>query len=121
MQLPKCDTCGKEVKIKEGVLSISFRKIREIQDKQEEFKKRHPGPLLNVCEVMAFPSRVPWIWHHCGCNMNGTSYEIEGNRVDTIEKAMGWTLHLMEKNWFEYTDWRGLISRLYPKCDIENE
>lgn len=115
MELPKCDVCGVQVKIEEGVLSISFITIREVQEKREEFKKNHPGPVLTVGEVMAFPERVPWRWHHFGCNVDG-SYSIEATRFDTIEKAMHWTLHLMEKNWFEFTDWRGLISRLYPEC-----
>ncbi|MGA2463713.1 MAG: hypothetical protein ABSH06_05095 [Thermodesulfobacteriota bacterium] len=116
MELPKCDVCTREVKIEEAVLSISFREIREVQEKREEFKKNHPSPFLDVREVMAFPGRVPWVWHHYGCNVNGSSYEIEADRFDSVTKALRWTLHLMQKNWFEFTDWRNVIERFYPEC-----
>jgi hypothetical protein len=116
MELPKCDKCGRDVQLKDGVFSISFKEIRQVQEAEEQFKKRHTSPLLHVSEVMAFPGRVPWVWHHYGCNMNGSSYEIEADRFNTISKAMGWTLHLMGKNWFEFTNWRNVIERFYPEC-----
>lgn len=121
MQMPRCDVCNEEVKIEEGLISISFREIREVQEKQEQFKKNHPGPVLDVGEVMAFPPRVSWVWHHCECDVNGASYQIEGSRFDSVTKALRWTLHLMQKNWFEFTDWRNLIERFYPECDSEDE
>lgn len=117
MEIPKCDVCGKDVQLSDGILSISFRTIRQVQEKREEFKKNHPGPVLTVGEVMAFPPCVSWIWHHANCNnADGSSYEIEGDRFDTHEKALHWTLHLMEKNWFRFTDWRGVIEKFYPEC-----
>jgi len=116
MQLPNCDVCEKEVEVKDGILSISFKEIRDVQEREAMWKKNHPGPLLDVAEVMAFPHRVRWMWHHCRCNMNGSSYQIEGSRFDTHEKALHWTLHLMEKNWFRFTDWRGVIEKFYPEC-----
>jgi hypothetical protein len=119
MELPRCEACGKEVKVEEGVLSISFRTIRQVQEKREEFKRNHPGPVLTVGEVMAFPPCVSWVWHHCGCNVNGTSYDIEGTRFDNLRKALHWTIHLRDKTWFKDTDWREVIHRFYPECDTE--
>jgi hypothetical protein len=116
MQLPNCDLCGKSVELKSGVLSISFQKVREVQDQKAKWEKAHPGPVLHVSEVMTFPSRVHWVWQHCGCNVDGSSYEIEASRFDNVSKALHWTLHLMAKNWFEFTDWRSVIARFYPEC-----
>jgi hypothetical protein len=116
MQVPNCDECGKNVKLKDGILSIPFQKVREVQDQRGRWEKTHPGPVLTVGDVVTFPPRVSWGWHHASCNANGSSYEIEGTRFDTIEKAMNWTLHLMEKNWFEFTDWRSVIEKFFPEC-----
>ncbi len=115
MQIPRCDVCGKEVQLGDGVLSISFQKVREVQDQKAKWEKAHPGPVLNVGDVLASPPCVSWTWHHCKCNVSGC-YEIEASRFDSIEKAMQWTIHLMEKNWFKFTDWRGVIEKFYPEC-----
>jgi len=116
MQIPRCDVCGQEVEMKDGSLSISFKEIRDVQEREAAWKKAHAGLFLDVGEVMAFPVRVPWTWHHCKCSVKGSSYEIEGSRFDSVEKVLHWTLHLMEKNWFEFTDWRTVIERFYPEC-----
>ncbi len=116
MELPKCDVCGKRVELKDGILSISFRKVRELPDQKIKWEKAHPGPILTVGDVMAFPLRVSWVWHHFICNVDCSSYEIEADRFDNHEKALHWTLHLMEKNWFRFTDWRNVIDRFYPEC-----
>jgi hypothetical protein len=108
--------CGQEVEMKDGILSISFKEIRDIQEREAAWKKAHPGPVLEVREVLAFPSRVQWTWHHCKCSVKGSSYEIEGKRFDTVEKALHWTIHLMGKNWFQFTNWRSVIARFYPEC-----
>jgi hypothetical protein len=117
MQLPNCDVCRKSVELKDGVLSISFQKVREVQDQKGRWEKTYPGPVLTVGDILASPPRVSWVWHHANCNnADGSSYEIEGDRFDTHEKAIHWTLHLMEKNWFRFTDWRGVIEKFYPEC-----
>lgn len=95
-----------------------FREIREVQNKKEEFKKNHPGPVLTVGEVMAFPHRVSWVWHHFGCNTD-SGYDIEATRFDTLRKALHWTIHLQDKTWFQDTNWRDVIHRFYPECDTE--
>jgi hypothetical protein len=120
MQLPKCDVCGKEVELKDGILSISFKDVRYVQEQEAEFKKKHPGPVLDVGEVMAFPDRVPWRWNHIGCSRD-SSYDIEATRFDNLRKALHWTIHLQDKTWFRYTDWREVIHHLYPECDVEND
>lgn len=120
MQIPKCDVCGQEVELKDGVLSISFKRVRDIQEHEAEWKKNHPGPVLTALEIMDFPCREPWAWHHIGCNTD-SCYDIEAIRFDTIRKALHWTIHLQDKTWFRNTDWREVIHRLYPECDCEND
>ncbi len=116
MQLPNCEVCGKSVAEKEGILSISFRDVREVQEGEREWRKVHPGPILTPKDLMSLPSSVRWVWHHASCSIDGASYEIEGESLDTHEKALHWTIHLMEKKWFHFTDWRGVIEKFYPEC-----
>ena len=120
MQLPRCDICGGNVQLKDGILSISFREIRDFQNQEVGWKKNHPGPVLEMGELVTFPNRVPWIWHHIDCNTD-SSYSIEAIRFDSIRKALHWTIHLQDKTWFRNTDWREVIHRLYPECDCEND
>ena len=117
MQLSNCDVCGKDVEVKDGVLSISFKKIRDVQQQRAEWEKNHRTPLLKASELMSFPDCVPWIWHHSRCNFDGTSYDIEGTQFDTPAKALRWSIHLIEKNWFQFTGWREVIHRFFPECN----
>jgi hypothetical protein len=116
MELPKCDVCGEDVTIEEGLISISLKKTLEVQEKREDFKKKYPGPILHVGDVVTFPPSVPWVWHHNTCNSDG-SYSIEATRFDDLRKALHWTIHLQGKTWFKDTNWRNVIHRFYPECD----
>jgi hypothetical protein len=116
MQLPKCDLCGRDVQLKDGVLSISFREIRAVQSAEDEFRKAHSGPVLDARDIADFPDKVAWKWRHYWCDPGEFSYDIEWLRFNTIQLALHWTLHLMAKNWFQFTNWRSVIERFYPEC-----
>lgn len=116
MQLPQCDVCGKQVQLKDGILSISFREVREVQEAHERFKRDHTNPVFHVSDLLTLPERVHWKWHHSKCN-GQSSYWIDACRFDTVEKVLQWTIHLMDKTWFQLTDWREVIHRFYPECD----
>ena len=116
MEFPKCDICGGDVSRENGVLSISFREVREVQQAHQEFDKKHSGCVLHVSDFMTLPERVHWKWAHSKCNSQ-SSYQIEASRFDMVEKALHWTVHLIDKNWFEFTDWREVIHRFFPECD----
>lgn len=34
-----------------------------------------------------------------------SGYFFETSRIDTIPKALDWTLHLLEKGWLQHTNW----------------
>ncbi len=119
MELPKCDVCGKDVSLEEGILSISFKEIRERQEAKREFEKTHPEPVLGVIDFLNYPDQIPWKWHHIACNEDG-AYCIEATRFDDLRKALHWTIHLRDKTWFQDTNWREVIHRFYPECDTES-
>ncbi len=113
MQLPKCDVCGEVVSLKDRVLSVSKAEIERYREAQEAFRNRHRGPFIMVTEFLEHPGLVTWKWSHSRC-VNGSAYEIEAERFDSLPKAMHWTLHLMGKVWFGCTNWRAVVTRLYP-------
>lgn len=115
MELPNCDECKKSVQLKEGVLSISFKEIQEVKNAREDWdKKRSRQSIPDMTDLMTYPESAQWRWRHCKCDL-GSSYQIEAERLDNVEKVLHWTFHLMGKNWFELTDWRKAIMRLYPE------
>lgn len=69
-------------------------------------------PLATVPRV----EDVPWQVVHLDCITDAEwqrGYPIEGTRINTVRKALAWTLHLMEKTWFEFTDWRRVMQKLF--------
>ena len=113
MELPNCDKCSKPVKREQGVLTISFKEVREAQREREAWEKEHPQPIKVLHDYLTYPKRINWKWGHRKCFQN-SSYPIDATRLDSAEKVLHWTFHLMEKNWFMATDWRGAINKLYP-------
>ena len=117
MQLPKCDLCGKKVELKDGILSIPFKEIRDREEKAREFKKTHPEPVLHISEFLNYPDKIQWNWQHKKCCSEDGSYSIEATRINDLRKALHWTIHLSDKTWFKDTDWREVIHRFFPECD----
>ncbi len=115
MEIPNCDQCGKEVKLKDGVLEVDFKEIRSTQEARNKWEKDHPERLLSSIDLLTYPDNAEWKWHHRRCGPECGTYWIDGTRLDSTEKVLHWTFHLMGKTWFEFTDWRKAIERLYPK------
>jgi len=113
MQLPKCDLCRQMVQLKDGVLSICFNEILEVEHIRKRWEEDHPDLILHVRDFLTYPDQADWKWQHSKCDVD-SSYQIEAARLDNIEKVLHWTFHLMGKNWFQFTDWRKAILRLYP-------
>lgn len=106
---PACDVCGKPTDRSDGYLRITWTRIQEIQREQRAERTTEPE-LINLAGVLPIPR--DWQWGHSEC-LPESDYWIEASRIDTLRKAMAWTLHLMEKNWFAGTDWERAIRRLY--------
>ena len=110
--------CGGPVlKHKDAALFISFKDIQETQDRVTAWRAKHTEPILSAGDIMTFPDRLPWKWAHYGCDDSTGVYQIEGDRFNSLQKAIAWTLHLMTKNWFEFTDWASTVRRFFPECD----
>ncbi len=69
-------------------------------------------PLASVPVVKT----VSWRTFHFDCITDEEwewGYPIEGTRINTLGKALAWTLHLQGKTWYEATDWENLVRKLF--------
>jgi hypothetical protein len=111
-----CCICKKEVVWSKGALVLKgdMRDIKAYQDKVKDWEETHNMEIgVSASELLLLPDRVPWIWGHQKCVDRFQFYWIDGERIDTPLKALHWTLHMMEKNWFESTRWDSVIDRLF--------
>jgi hypothetical protein len=84
-----------------------------------------PAPafrLISVADLMNAPSRAQWAVHCDDCNPHSAGdgtycngcYWFDANRCRTWEQVASWTSHLMEKDWFQATNWGNFLQSLGP-------
>lgn len=117
MKRPLCDVCGRPVAAGRGVLAVDTRRAWEAVGAREAVDARLHAAygsgglvVIPLDAFAAYPDPVHWEWGHARC-VRG-DYAIDEERIDTPAKALGWTLHLMKKAWFEATGWETSVRRL---------
>ena len=106
MEALLCSGCGKPTPVSDGYLSILDDEINEYGQSKafQESQRPDDGEPVMLAGEVGCP--LNWRWGHNECLPAGSDYHIEGRRIDTVEKALGWTLHLMEdKYWYSATNW----------------
>jgi hypothetical protein len=112
---PGCQVCRKPVSTAQGRITIYRPELSLYTQRYREWEADHAHGYeksLDGEEVSDVPPRVAWHWGHAECLEEGM-FEIPYARFNTIEKAMAWTLHLMKKPWFKYTNWDFVIKSHY--------
>jgi hypothetical protein len=109
---PPCDVCGQAVRLSEGMLGVDKAELERFETKNAKWEQEHPGDIIKYEEIMTSPESVKWHWGHVRC-IPDTMYEIEANSFGTVSKALGWTLHLMEKDWVSNTNWNETVRRFH--------
>jgi len=115
---PDCDVCHKPVsRGKAGALSVCATQVKRHEAEVRQWKDAHPGPIVSGSAAQSYPRAVPWVWAHRTCQDGETGcdcgYWFSGDRFDTTAKALGWTLHLMEKEWLASTEWEDAVRRFH--------
>lgn len=109
MKLPDCDACGLAVTLEEGSMWVWVGACVDYKEAiaAVDWDKPMKGP-------PDLPVRPEWMWGHktCGSNQH-QEYWIDAEGIDTVEKALAWTLHFTEKTWVVWGAWERLLRRLY--------
>ena len=115
---PLCEVCENPVTTLEGCLLLYHDEMKGYDVAEENWRNAHPvnqdsmlAP-ISMTELLDRPLPVAWHWGHNSCLDEGM-YFITADRLDTIEKVLSWTFHLMEKRWINTTKWEKAIRRIY--------
>jgi hypothetical protein len=105
-----CDGCGKPAD--NGYLYVTYAAIHEYEVQKSEWDAAHPpGQALSLTGLFDHPEPARWWLMHRRCDPqpDADSYWIDLERINTWERLVHWTAHLMEKNWLASTDWQRLL------------
>lgn len=106
---PSCQICGKPVSSNQGLITIYKKDLSAFEKSKKIWEGKHPKDEPYAAKDLAeFPCSVEWHWGHSKCLKEGM-YEITYDRFDTVEKALSWTLHMMDKPWVDQTNWADMV------------
>ena len=108
--LPVCDLCAKPI-IEKGGLDINPAVVMDTYIAWHKWEREIEGQMYQTSDMPDLPEHH-WRTAHWECTGDDDTYWIEWDRINSPEKAMGWTKHLSGKVWFSHTDWFDLMSRL---------
>lgn len=114
-----CDVCSQPVEDGEGSLYVRFSDLNAYRREQAEWDAAHPGSAFDLAALMQMPRRAPWWIHHDRCQPedDADGYHIDVERIRTWRAMVGWTAHLMEKNWLGNTNWRSVLGNAAESRD----
>jgi hypothetical protein len=113
-----CDHCNKIAS--EGWVWLRGAEMNKAYDAllaSDELDKKSNG-VYSMADLMNLPEGGEWSITCSKCykedmeRMN--DYDISIDRISTVHDVLDWTLHLMKKNWFEYTNWEELVRGAIP-------
>jgi hypothetical protein len=111
-----CDHCEEPLRRGKACLVVYYKDILHVEAAMALRNASHPvnedGLTVVTGKGMGeLPDDAPWYWEHDACSGEGDGYWIEVSRIRTSAKALGWTLHLMGKTWFQHTAWQAAMGR----------
>jgi hypothetical protein len=107
-----CQTCSFPIQGDTGSLYVRLGEVTAAQAARADWEERHPsGTAIDITELLTHPEDVRWRSAHDKCrdDRDQGCYEIDVPRIATWSALCRWTAHLMEKNWFDLSDWDSLL------------
>lgn len=121
-----CDECKKPIPSLDGHIYVLMHdvEVAEIAAPalREEFSTELPGGgrAYSGADLLRMPDKTArWRTVHDTCTPaeHENIYSIDLSRIDTYEKALHWTGHLMGKTWLASTNWGAVIRRMTKDID----
>lgn len=109
----RCNECRRPVADGEGWITIDMREVKAREAAYAEWEARHPGPVVNLRELLELPDEVQWqVFHReCDPNIDATAYWFDIERCRTEAQLLDWCSHLLEKQWLSATAWDDFLRR----------
>ena len=118
MIMRNCSICDMPTTLDTAVAEVDHMSAREQWHQWKTWEYEHTAKLpeghgVDLNEV-PYQEPVPWEWNHRNCQRENVTdtYWIAAARINTPEKALGWTLHLNKKTWMDKTNWGDFVRTL---------
>lgn len=112
----QCRECGRDIADQEGYLLISITDAYRVKDEQRQWHaEHHPAGEefrgVSLGEIMELPEEARWVPLHGKCDPHRdiVEYTLGIEDARTPRQLLTWTLHLMDKDWFQYTNWKEFV------------
>ena len=80
--------------------------------------RKNSGPWISAADLMRLPDGGSWSVTCSDCYKDDmerlNDYNISIDRISNVQDVLDWTLHLMHKNWLEYTNWERFVRGAVP-------
>ncbi|MEV1048742.1 hypothetical protein [Streptomyces sp. NPDC049916] len=106
-----CRGCGRKVWDDIGYLWVDTARVADVGQAQRAWEAEYRDGLMDMLDFLKYPEKVRWQAHHLACDpaSEDSHYRLEARRLRTRADLLGWTAHLMGKNWLDCTDWSELL------------
>ncbi|MFJ8405802.1 hypothetical protein ACIQ9K_35760 [Streptomyces microflavus] len=106
-----CQGCGSKVWDDVGYLWVDTAQVARVGQARREWEAEYGGGLVDIHDFLKYPEQVTWQAHHLACDpaSDDGHYRLAARRLRTQADLLGWTAHLMGKNWLDWTDWNDLL------------
>jgi len=116
-----CSVCAAHIANGCGYVLVDVLAARDSLRAGAAWQRAHSGP-VDVHELLStFPAEVQWHAVHRRCDPDPDSaseYVIDVERIRSPWDVIGWTAHLMGKNWLEATNWSALIRSVAMRAGV---
>lgn len=114
-----CAICEEPIEDGSGYVEMPNTERRRFFHQQQEFDAKYPpnpstltfGRVWTGGQLFEMPEPAQWWALHRTCDENpeDSGYWFDIARTRTVSQLLDWTLHLMEKNWIDETDWTHFV------------
>ncbi len=109
----RCDTCRAVTTT--GCIHIDLQTVSAAEKSFSDYERgrSRDAEMVSLASLMLMPQPARWQVQCAGCVHNCCGcYSIDLRQCQTIYALVKWTAHLYEKNWFNATNWMGLLHRV---------
>lgn len=114
-----CDVCLRPINKGDGYVEMPRSERNRFTRETKDWQAAHPKPtdgslhVLTGGDILGMPQPAKWNVLHKACDPEpeASSYFIDVERINDIEKMLEWCAHFHHKKWITDTDWDAILYR----------